>query len=126
MSALHDPNKNKIFIGRCYLGKFNEKSLVVTTFGNDVYLQIIDRPKGIRVILTPKEFFEILKHKDKICSFLDKGAQIVGKQVNERLENEFTIVKSKSSDTDTEHDMSKLVNKITMKIKKECIYIYIT
>ena len=115
MSIISPTPKKGIYIGSASFGNYREKSLTVTTWGNGVYLHIKDRTRGKTVTLTSNDFFDILQLKDKISSFLDKGARVVAKQVeeeNKQLEQVQIATHIESESSDSDQDMYKVSNKL--------------
>ena len=123
MAAFQGAPKRGTFVGTIPFGNYREKFISVTTWGNGVYVHIKDRTKAKSVSLTSNDFFEVLQLKDKICSFLDKGAKIVAKQENEeakqleheRMQDRF---EDQSESSDSEHDIHKLADKLNINTKK--------
>ena len=100
------------FIGRLDFGRYSDKQVAVTTYGDEVYVHIKDRTRGGRGLsLRGTDFLQLIKNKGKITTLLEQGGKHIAKK--RRLEDSFfddsvPIVVDSDSEVNLEETIKKL------------------
>ena len=98
------------FIGRIDFGRYNDKQVAVTTYGDEVYVHIKDRSRGRAMTLRGTDYLQLLKKKGQITTLLEQGGKHIAKK--RRLEDSFfddsvPIIVDSDSEANIEETLKK-------------------
>ena len=96
------------FIGRLDFGRYNDKQVAVTTYGDEVYVHIKDRSRGNRLSLRGTDYLQLLKKKGQVTTLLEQGGKHIAKKrkVEDSFFSDAETVGIPDSDTETSLETS--------------------
>ena len=99
------------FIGRIDFGRYNDKQVAVTTYGDEVYVHIKDRSRGRALTLRGTDYLQLLKKKSQITTLLEQGGKHIAKK--RRLEDSlFEDSVPMNVDSDTDCNIEETIRKL--------------